>query len=131
EDYPVQQIDLVPTVLAMCGFSQNPAFQGIDVLSTNRPALKERDLYLHSGSGVTLQDVIISQGRFKFVHDLLKKQSALYDLSTDPGENENLVTKLPIESIELERKLTKWRSHQLAYYHYPTYYLQYYAPPIE
>ncbi|MCG8651282.1 MAG: sulfatase-like hydrolase/transferase, partial [Pirellulales bacterium] len=138
EDYPVELVDVVPTVLGRLGLPRDPNHQGIDVLSSQRPALKERLLFFHVNSPHGHAVATIWGGRWKFiafepgtwshVQDPTGRGEALFDLANDAEESENLVLEQPEISALLRDVLERWRGRQLAYYNYPQFYLKY-APP--
>jgi hypothetical protein len=52
----------------------------------------------------------------------------LFDVTTDPGERHNLLRSQPEMAKRLQGVLSLWRDGQLAYYHFPQYYLVSYPP---
>lgn len=128
EDYPTSLIDAVPTVLARLGLQKHPNFQGIDVLSTNRPPLERRCLYMHV-DGMVNADGILAAGRWKYFEDNGKGDSYLFDLAHDPGEAENLVESQPAIAEFLSTQLNTWRTAQLTYYRSARYYKKFFPPP--
>lgn len=115
-----QQVDLLPTVLAVLG---KPAAEPLDgvaypeldpkrsaffQVSAGRDAVEAGQAvsdYLELGSGLV-------DGRWKvFHHDssvcLDREPRGLYDLQTDPGERHNLVLERPVETLFLERELAR------------------------
>jgi arylsulfatase A-like enzyme len=128
EDYPVQLIDLVPTVFGLIGWPAHPGFQGINILSADRPPLNERLLFVHTENPLTRADAVVLGGRWKFVHDRQNGREALFDLASDPGEQLNEAQTNPTTTARLRSVLSEWRARQLAYYHYPFYYEHYYPP---
>lgn len=128
DDYPVQQIDLVPTVCAMIGFEPHPNFQGINVLARDRPRPETRELYVHVQSGICGAESIIQGGRWKYWKNRTLRKVGFHDLQTDPQEKINLLEKSPGQQSPLLKKMERWRNAQLAYYAFPRYYLNYYPP---
>ncbi len=129
DDYPVELVDLTPTVLAAMGWPPRPNFQGIDVLSPDRPAVADRVLFFHTENPLTSSDAALLAGRWKFHHDRKRNVELLFDLANDHGESHNLCDEQPAIADRLRRVLGQWRRQQLAYYHYPAYYRNYYPPP--
>ena len=128
EDYPLEHVDLLPTLFARIGLTPHPNFQGIDVLAADRPPLEQRLLFCHVISPASTADSILWAGRWKYMWDHLRKKPSLYDLKNDPGEANNLATRLPDLSDALQKQLIQWRDRQLAYYHFPKYYRNFYPP---
>jgi lipoteichoic acid synthase len=127
EIYPASLIDAVPTVLARLGLQPHPNFQGIDVLSPNRPPLNQRCLYVHV-DGLVNADGVVAAGRWKYFEDNGKGDRYLYDLAHDPGEAENLIEAKPDIADVLSAQLADWRTSQLVYYRAPRYYTKFYPP---
>ena len=129
DDYPVELIDIVPTVLALLGLPPHPNFQGIDVLSPSRPPLEKRLLFFHTENALTRTDAVLLAGRWKYNFNRDSKQGTLFDLATDPVEDQNLCAREPARARQLAQLLREWRRRQLAYYYFPQYYRHFYPPP--
>jgi arylsulfatase A-like enzyme len=128
DEYPVELIDLPPTVLGLIGQPPHPNFQGIDVFASPRPAIEDRVLYFHTENPLCRSDALLYQGRWKLIHDRERGISVLFDVVADPGESNNLIDRHPELARRLRSTLTRWRQRQLAYYHFPFYYLSHYPP---
>lgn len=128
DDYPFEHVDLVPTVCGLLGLEPHPNFQGIDALSAARPPAEQRLTFCHVLSSLAEADSVILGGRWKLTEDRRGGFVTLYDLQNDPGETNNLVTQDPVRANQLQAALRTWREQQLAYYHYPPYYLNFYPP---
>ncbi len=128
EDYPVSLIDVVPTVLARLGLKSSPNFQGIDVLSTNRPPLERRCVYMHV-DGLVNGDGLLAAGHWKYFEDNGKGDRYLFDLAKDPREATNLVETRPEIADSLSAQLAALCTAQLTYYRSPKYYTRYFPPP--
>lgn len=128
DDYPVELIDLVPTVLSMLGLPDVPNFQGINFLGADRPPLEERLLFLHAENPLARCDAVLLAGRWKYVFDRKAKTKKLFDVVADPNEQRDLRAERPELAEQLQQVLSTWRRRQLAYYTYPTYYERYYPP---
>lgn len=129
EDYPAELIDLPPTILGLLGWPPHPNFQGIDLFAADRPPLAKRALFLHTENPLSHTDAVIVGGRWKHTLDRAQGRTNLYDLAVDPGETRDVSETEPVIARNLERLLAFWRSRQLAYYHYPIYFENYYPPP--
>ena len=128
DDYPMELIDLVPTVLGLMGWHPHPNFQGIDVVSTDRPPAEERLLFFHVQNSIASADALLLGGRWKYYHNWRQGTRNLYDLAQDPREAEDLLDQRPELASRLASILNQWRDRQLAYYWFPFYYEAYYPP---
>ena len=127
-DYPMELIDVLPTVCSLAGRECHPNFQGINVLAADRPPLDHRFLYFHVNCASANSDAVQWAGRWKYVLDHDTGASGLFDLQHDPWEEQNIKRDHPELTQELHRILTTWRARQLAFYHYSAYYSRYYPP---
>ena len=128
EDYPLEHIDLMPTVLGMMGWPAHPNFQGIDALSENRTPLSERLLYFHVLSPSARADAVQFAGRWKYQINHTTSETSLFDLHNDPTESLDISQQKPEMAQKLHQLLVEWRERQLAYYHFPEYYTRFYPP---
>jgi arylsulfatase A-like enzyme len=129
EDYPVELIDVVPTVFGLSGLPPHPNFQGIDFLAKDRVPAEERLLFAHVETGLAQGEAVILGGRWKLVVDRMHGGGAkLFDLAGDPGETTDLSRAKPELTNQLRDLVATWRRNQLAYYHFPQYYQNYYPP---
>ena len=128
EDYPVELIDVVPTVFALLKLPPHPNFQGIDFLAVTRPPLEHRLLFFHSEQPLSHTDALLLAGRWKYACDLVTKQESLYDLRADPDEQDDVLGQQRALAQRLRDTLFAWRRRQLAYYAYPAYYQHFYPP---
>lgn len=127
-DYPMEHVDLCPTLLGLLGSSNHGNFQGIDVLSPNRPEVTERLLFSHVLSPIAVGDSVQFAGRWKFMTTHEYPGGLLFDLENDPGESNDLSSSLPNLRNFLFEALETWRGRQLAYYYLPKYYTNYFPP---
>ncbi|MBS0211331.1 MAG: sulfatase-like hydrolase/transferase [Planctomycetes bacterium] len=130
DDYPVELIDLAPSVLGLAGWPAHPNFQGLDVFRPDRPATSARTLYFHVENPLAHADALLLAGRWKFIRNRATQQEMLFDVAVDPGEQSNLAGRPEYRELTqlLHDAWTRWRERQLAYYHYPAYYRRYYPP---
>ncbi len=129
ESYPLEHIDLLPTLLGTLNLPPHPNFQGIDILSENRIPDEERLLFFHVNNASHQAEAVILGGRWKLMMDRSKKEVLLYDLQVDPTESTDIASTHSELTSQLLVALQLWRSNQLAYYHYPAYYTKFYPPP--
>lgn len=127
-DYPFEAVDLGPTLLGLLGWRPHPNFQGIDILSPHRPPMDERLVFVHVDTPLGKFDCVLLGGRWKLIRNRDTSEETLADLVENPAENENVAAANPEIAKRLSQILSAWRARQLAYYHYPMYYLDYYPP---
>ncbi|QDT78396.1 Lipoteichoic acid synthase 2 [Gimesia maris] len=127
-DYLTQAIDIVPTICGLLDVPVHPCFQGIDVLSPERPAEDRRLAFVHCQSTIGKSDAVISGTGWKLVHDREKETTSLYHLNEDPGETTDVLQEKPEMSKQLAGLLQQWRRQQLLYYQNPASYGWYYPP---
>ena len=129
ESYPFELIDVAPTVLGLMHWPAHANFQGMDVLSDQRPSLDNRCLFLHTElQGVSRVDAILWAGRWKLFYDRESGRHGLFDLANDRQESRNLLHVQPEMADKLTEMLLEWRHKQLAYYHFPYYYANFFPP---
>lgn len=92
---PVNLVDLLPTILDLVGLPTSPAFEGISLLghmggNVQRP--KNQPIFMEHAHVAALG---IRLGHWKYIYPLdayyqMSKQEELFQLSQDPGEENNL-----------------------------------------
>ncbi len=127
-DYPVEHVDLAPTLLGLIGLAPEANFQGIDFLAANRPPADERLTFCHVQSSLAKADAVTLAGRWKLTHDRATGGFTLFDTQKDPLETTDLSSTRRQLAARLRQVLTQWRDHQLAYYRYPEYYRRFHPP---
>lgn len=127
-DYLTQAIDIVPTICGLLDVPVHPCFQGIDVLSSERPAKDRRLAFVHCQSTIGKSDAVISGTGWKLIHDREQETTSLYNLNEDPGETTDVLQEKPEMSKQLAGLLQQWRRQQLLYYQNPANYGWYYPP---
>jgi arylsulfatase A-like enzyme len=128
DSYPVELVDVLPTVLGLLGLPPHPNFQGIDVLAVDRPPRERRWLFFHTENPVARTDAVLWMGRWKYAWDRARDAESLFDVETDPGETDDLSARRPELAHSLREVLQTWRRRQLAYYQFPMYYERYFPP---
>lgn len=112
-DYPVINLDVLPTIMAAAGAPVDPSWKldGVDLLPFVTGAKKERPhntLYWRFG-----EQWAIRHGDYKLV--VSKGGSGkpeLYNLASDIGEANDLAAKEPAKVSELQKLYDKWSSEQ-------------------
>ncbi len=107
--YPVQLIDLHPTLASALGLPRGKNLQGTPLLAQPRPEPRNKPIYaetiyprLHFGWS-DLAALIV--GRYHFID---APEPELYDLLSDPDEMDNLVGSDPVLETELETALSAY-----------------------
>ena len=111
---PVSGIDWYPTLLDLCGI-EPPKEQVVDGVSLV-PLLKSGEIedrplywhYPHYGNQGGEPSSIIMEGDWKLIHYHEDGRNELYDLSSDPGERNDLLAKETKRSRRMGRKLDSW-----------------------
>ena len=112
---PVWSGDLVPTIRALCGLTDDPPGDGMSLagLLTERQPIAPRALYWHyphySNQGGRPGGAI-REGDWKLVEFFEDGRRELFDLRRDPGETTNRSAKDPEKVEELAAKLQAWRT---------------------
>ncbi|MGD8376654.1 MAG: sulfatase [Acidobacteriota bacterium] len=122
-DYPVNLLDLFPTILELAGRKPVPErLQGVSlvpflVAQGGGTLPGTRDLFAEFGPGDVEweQDYFqraIRSGRYKLIvtwHQDGRVQRELYDLVADPGEQENVIDTAPPDRVhELQQRLDRF-----------------------
>jgi len=103
---PVDNLDLVPTLLAYLGVE--PAGRGFAGRNL-RPWLDGGDpppARLHFALQGTVRTA--TDGRWKLLVDLASGRMSLYDLAADPDETRDLAGRRPEEALRLRRAVARW-----------------------
>ena len=106
---PVQNLDLVPTLLDYLGIETGDTFEGRSL----RPIIDE-DTEEDAGAADDLQYGIqgalrsASDGRFKLIQDLAAGTFSLFDLAADPGEKVDVLHRERRAYFRLRDALTGW-----------------------
>lgn len=111
----VMLMDIYPTVLDIIGQKSLPNKDGLSML----PVLKQnqnwskRETFWYSpnarpGNTGDSKSMAVRSGNWKLVYFYEKDITELYNLKSDPGENNNLSAKFPQKVKELKDKLVNW-----------------------
>ena len=118
-DIPVSGIDFYPTLLELADIPI-PVEQVIDGKSLvpllnkeENSEIAERDLfwhYPHYGNQGGDPSSIIRNGPWKMIHYYEDEHDELYNLDSDPGEKNNIITDHKTKATELHQRLDIWLS---------------------
>ena len=108
----VQAIDVMPTILDLCGVEIPSAAQGRSLV----PLIREQDpewtevAFIEADWRNRKHDIkrAIRTGRYKLYYDRLSGSEELYDLVADPGEKNNILKMRPEIADQLRKQLRQW-----------------------
>jgi arylsulfatase A-like enzyme len=111
---PVSVLDLVPALAGHLGYPPHGNVQGrSDILD---PGYSGRGrAFLLTIQGITHEDGLLVDDK-KLIRNHDRRELALFDLATDPGERANLSATAPETRAALERRLDQLLGLQLGYY---------------
>lgn len=109
-DNPVGLTDILPTVLEAAGITPPEHDGAISLMGVMRGQhLAERDLFFHRGAFMGPPLYAVRRGDAKFFigykMDRKSRIEALYDLSVDPNERENIINEEPELAASLRKSL--------------------------
>jgi choline-sulfatase len=105
----VQSIDIMPTILELCGADAPPGMQGHSLL----PLIEQEDpewsevAFAETGAGPEAKRSVRT-GRYKLYYDGDSGEEELYDLLLDPAERTNILEAEPDLAEALRVKLKEW-----------------------
>jgi len=126
----VSSLDIAPTVAGLVGIQPHPSWQGVDILA---PDYSGRDRPIFSVVQLTQWMESVTLDRWKYIYDLADMDRFLFDLNTDPGERDNLLTQEPQRAAALHAMLAGWHTYQVSYYDRQPFeqYVGRYEPPAD
>lgn len=111
-DHNLAHIDILPTILEVCGIEGDHQVDGISFLpvleSSSKSPLPERPLYFQWNKGYPVpgDNMAVIMGNYKLV--MQDKRAELYELKSDPQEIHNISLNEKEKAGELEEMLQKW-----------------------
>lgn len=122
KDQKVVSYDLLPTLADICGLevSKDVELDGVSIKplldGKKQEQLDSRDLFWHKASERpnSTGDYVstaVRAGNYKLIDFYLQNRVELYDLTNDPGENNNIAAKNPDKVKELMAKIETWRKN--------------------
>jgi arylsulfatase A-like enzyme len=111
---PVVNVDLLPTLLALCGCKVPDNLDGEDVsgLWLGKARGKERTFYWHNphyNNQGGRPAGAVRQGKWKYVEPYDGGKPELYDLDADPGESKDLASSEKERVGKMAELLGQWR----------------------
>lgn len=107
-EHPVIALDLLPTAMTAAGITLPADLDGLDLMpfltgGNDRPPHETLYWRVSGGAGYALR-----RGNFKLVHDIAMNEPALYDLTSDPGEDHDLAHERPELVSQLLSQYERW-----------------------
>ena len=128
-DSPISSVDFLPTLAKLAGapLPTKQPVDGTDIspLFFGKP-IKERSLFWHyplylTGLGLEIKtpegayswrgfpSTSLVRGKYKMIQFLEDQSFALYDLSKDPGEQNNIIDAMPELASQLKKQIRGWQ----------------------
>ena len=100
------QLDLSPTILDLLGLSSAPTWQGRSVFDASRPPRA----YFYGA----MEDLLLSvrEENWKYILNVTQGREQLFNLTTDPQEQTNLVPQQSARCRRLRQRLAAWVDYQ-------------------
>ncbi len=125
---PVSVLDAVPAIFRAMGLPRHGNFQGRDDVLEPEYDGSRRPLPM-TIQGMTREDGLVT-GNWKYIVNWDRRERALFDLATDPGERRNLAASAPEELARHDAELALLLERQLRYYQARRWEAGYYPPPL-
>lgn len=114
-DFPMNSLDVMPTVLGLCGLKTNLAFDGRD-LSKRLAGVEREPLapqfywhYPHYANQGSRPSGAVRSGPWKYIEFYDSDRRELFDLSKDVSESRNLAFDHPDVLNDMAKRLDDWR----------------------
>jgi arylsulfatase A-like enzyme len=108
----VQDVDIMPTILDLLNITTPAQTQGISLLpiiENTKDALHNEYVYCELNQSYSSSDIVsIRSKEWKFIIDLTKNKSELYDLINDPNETTNLIAIRKDVAQTFEKELQRY-----------------------
>jgi len=108
----VSTLDVLPTLAGLLEVPSHPAFQGQDLLSTERNV--RRPIFMNI-QGMKSHDAVVCEG-LKLVKKRGSGELLFFDLNRDPDEKTNLITERRGQAETLHHLLTAQMRAQISYH---------------
>jgi choline-sulfatase len=108
-DGPVQEIDVMPTILDLLKLPMLEAFQGRSLLPLvgAAPTADQRTAFSALPPDED-DESLIQTNDLAFILNRTKKTRQLFDLQRDPGQGQNITDEQPAVADQLEERLVTW-----------------------
>ena len=104
----VRSIDIMPTVLNLCGFPLQAKIQGVSLLPWITAEIK-KDLIAASETERGGGQIAVSNGRFKIIRKNAEKRTDIYDVRRDVDETIDISKSCPGILEMMEFQLAAWQ----------------------
>ena len=105
----VQLIDVVPTILELCGVESDNSFQGESLCSYFfNPAITKEKFAFSENMMYTEDKKSIQNDRYKLIYFTVSNKYEFYDLKEDPNEQRNIYSADNEMAQQLREKLSEW-----------------------
>jgi len=113
-DYPAVVMDIFPTLAEIVGLAEETMLQPQDGVSLKPLFTQEISRREKNIPFACFGNTVILDNNMKLLHFSEKrdgeKRYELYDLSTDPKEQHNLITERPQVAKRLQQAMNKWKA---------------------
>jgi arylsulfatase len=125
----VQLIDISPTILSLLGLPAHGNYQGRAVVQPAGSPTRLPPATIFSSAQIFAHEDMVLVWPWKYVENGRGNEARLFDLSRDPGERDDLVTREPERRRALRRCLDEFRDSQLTYFADDSDYQSHFFPP--
>ncbi|HTS71429.1 MAG TPA: sulfatase [Terriglobia bacterium] len=108
-----RSLDIMPTLLDLCGLSSGAEVQGVSLLPWIH-GVRSDDLLAVSETERGGGQIALCDGRFKLIVGKSDDRMEIYDLESDPGEKQNLADRRPDLRGIMKGQLASWESQTRA-----------------
>jgi arylsulfatase A-like enzyme len=112
----VQLIDISPTILSLLGLPAHGNYQGRAVVQPEGSPSRLAPATVFSSAQIFAHEDMVLVWPWKYVENGRGNEARLFDLSRDPAERDDLVTREPERRRALQRCLDHFRDSQLTYF---------------
>jgi phosphoglycerol transferase MdoB-like AlkP superfamily enzyme len=102
-------VDLNPTLADMLELEPDRAWQGHNLFDPERP---QRTFLMAIAGGHIFG---LREGQWKYAYDVTSARESLFDLATDPEEQQDVASKHPELSLQMRRRVAAWVAFEDAF----------------
>jgi arylsulfatase A-like enzyme len=99
------QVDVNPTIADLVGLPSDPSWSGRSLFDRTR---SPRAYFYAAHDDYRLG---LREGERKYIYNATTGNHQLYDLATDPAEQQNLAAQFPAECARLRQRVAAWREY--------------------
>ena len=101
-------IDIFPTIFDALKLDGPPSIDGTSLLPLLRGQPHTGETFAETDYRLFVHQRMVRDGQHKLILDLLDGKRELYNLEADPEENEDISSKDPRRTYEMEQELRRW-----------------------